>query len=122
MSLNIVRGGSVLILGGSGGGGAVDSVNSQTGAVVLGHADVGAVADRTDITGLTGGTATDLDSIETVGITVPYTVMILRNGAVEFFTLVEGTDAEDEAGGIVRPDDYATTTNEKVWKAALWFG
>ncbi len=29
--------------------------------------------------------------------------------------LYEGRTCEDAAGGIVRPDDYASATNEKVW-------
>lgn len=102
------------------GSGAVDTVNGQSGTVVLTAADLGAVVDRTDITGLTGGTATDLDSITTTSITVPYPVLILRIGNGEIWILESGTDAEDSANGIVRPDDYATTTNEKVWYARNW--
>lgn len=75
---------------------------------------------RPDITGLTGGTATDLDVIATTGLTVATTIVMIVNASVpEFWRLVSGTDAEDTAGGIVRPDDYATTTNEKVWKQGL---
>ena len=37
-------------------------------------------------------------------------------GGFRFFKLIEGTDAES-LYDILRPDDYATTTNERVWKS-----
>ena len=44
--------------GGTGGGGAVDSVNGQTGTVVLDAGDVGALPDDTVIPDITGLQAT----------------------------------------------------------------
>lgn len=66
------------------------------------------------ITGLTGGGATDLDSIPTTGLSVPYLVMLVRSDTAEHWLLRAGTTAEDGIG-IVRPDDYHATTNAKIW-------
>lgn len=71
------------------------------------------------ITGLTGGGATNLDGLETVGRGVGSVQIVIRqvSGAwtQSSWRLTTGTAAEDEDGGIIRPDDYADTTNEKVW-------
>ncbi len=78
------------------------------------------VNERLDITGLDGSTATDLDYIATVGLALNYTVLtgvdVGPSTPGKTWALVSGTDANDPTGGVVRPDDYATTTNEKVWK------
>lgn len=76
---------------------------------------------RLDITALTGGTSTDLDSILSAGVAVD-TLLILGvslgpNVPHQMWVLKAGTNAEDPANGVVRPDDYAASTNEKVWKA-----
>lgn len=76
---------------------------------------------RLDITGAAGGTSSDLDSILTDPINLAtYPLLYLAktgtSGALQGWQLMAGTDAENVAAGIVRPDDYATTTNEKVWK------
>jgi hypothetical protein len=47
-----------------GGGGAVDSVNGQTGTVVLAASDVGAQASDSDLTAIAGLTATNDDVIQ----------------------------------------------------------
>lgn len=76
---------------------------------------------RLDIIGKTGGAATDIDGIVTIGIdlaTYP-TLYIFKTGAggaAQGWQLVSGTDAENAEAGIVRPDDYAAGTNEKNWK------
>lgn len=72
---------------------------------------------RPDIDNPTGGTSSDLDSIATEDITTPY---MLRTSIGEYneirdYVLVDGTDAENSPK-IIRPDDYAASTNEKVWK------
>ena len=78
------------------------------------------VVERLDITGLDGSTITDLDSITTLGLDLNYTVLLGVTIGLSVpgktWALKAGTDANNPAGGIVRPDDYATTTNEKVWK------
>lgn len=79
------------------------------------------VINAADVTGLTGG-STNLDGLATVDGTYPVNSVVLLSYAVEgalasqLWKLVAGTDAEDADAGIVRPDDYASSTNEKVWK------
>jgi hypothetical protein len=75
-----------------------------------------AVRERA-IVGLTGGGPTKLDGIATVGMAlspVPF-VMFSLGGAMQAYILRAGTDAE-ASPGIIRPDDYAGGTNEKVWQ------
>lgn len=80
----------------------------------------GTLLFRPDITGLTGGTATDLDSITTTSLTAGTVVAHIFVGGTTYavYALVSGTDAESSPD-VIRPDDYATTTNEKVWKWVL---
>lgn len=72
------------------------------------------------ITGLTGGTSTDLDGQITASgaVATSQIVAITRenNGilATSFWQLVDGTDAETAT--IIRPDDYDASTNARVWK------
>lgn len=73
---------------------------------------------RLDITGLTGGGATNLDGIVTVGATVPQVVMLVIGGAASLYRLAAGTAAE-ASPGIIRPDDYASSTNEINWTQIL---
>ena len=74
---------------------------------------------KSGITSLTGGLSADLDSIATTSIAVPYAVQINNqddsDDIWEIWILKAGTDAENAAGGIVRPDDYDGSTNAKVW-------
>jgi hypothetical protein len=76
---------------------------------------------RLDILGLTGGNVTDLDGIVTTSLATGrlYIIAAPLGPTVpsQFWVLQAGTDAEDPANGIVRPDDYAASTNEKIWKA-----
>ena len=69
------------------------------------------------ITGYTGGTATDLDSLVTTNRAVP---CLLAFDHASFggkvFKLRAGTDAESSPA-IIRPDDYNASTNAKVWEA-----
>lgn len=72
--------------------------------------------NRSTITGLTGGTSADLDSIATTTVTVGWLAAVKTTDTVySVYRLVSGTDAESSPD-VIRPDDYATTTNEKVWK------
>lgn len=75
---------------------------------------------RPGITNLTGGAASDLDGIATVGVATGLVqeVLLASGPTLSKYALVAGTDAEN-APSIVRPDDYAPTTNEKVWKVVL---
>lgn len=63
--------------------------------------------------------ALDLDAIPTVSIgltTLPAPfVQFILSGHVNTYRLRAGTDAESSPY-IIRPDDYAASTNEKVWE------
>ena len=66
-------------------------------------------------TGLTGGTAADLDVVVTTSLAAGYSYKVIGTDEIErTYELVAGTDAE-VSPWVVRPDDYAGTTNEKVW-------
>lgn len=75
------------------------------------------------LTALTGGAAGSLDGLDTAGgeITVGRFVAVVTSDILGFYRLYSGTDAESSPS-IIRPDDYAGTTNEKVWKAVLVVG
>jgi hypothetical protein len=66
------------------------------------------------VIGLTGGGATKLDGIATVGLRVPFLASIVISDVLQHWLLRAGTDAEDGVG-IIRPDDYDASTNAKVW-------
>lgn len=78
-----------------------------------------AVQNRYAVTALTGG-GTALDGIVT-GTTASQTVQtnslvcIELSTVLSFYELVTGTDAESSPT-VIRPDDYASSTNERVWK------
>lgn len=56
-----------------------------------------------------------LDAIPTAGLHVGVVVGVYLSGALSFYRLTSGTDAESSPD-VIRPDDYAASTNEKVWK------
>lgn len=67
-------------------------------------------------TGLVGGTASDLDSIATTALTAGQVAQFVYIGNVMQVWLLEAsTAATDVNAGRVRPVDYASSTNEKVW-------
>lgn len=66
------------------------------------------------LTGLTGGTSTDLDSVVTVSRDVGELVDLTVGGVLRVYELQAGTTAESSPNTI-RPDDYASSTNEKIW-------
>lgn len=67
------------------------------------------------ITGLTGGGSTKLDGLITAGKSSLLTTLYV-SGELQDWLLLAGTDAENAAAGIVRPDDYHASTNAQVWK------
>jgi len=70
--------------------------------------------------GLVGGGATKLDGIATVALSLPILALISHaTDGIQMWELTAGTSAEDTASGIVRPDDYAAVTNEKIWTQKL---
>lgn len=74
--------------------------------------------NRPDINGLTGGGTTNLDGIPTTGLTVGTIMLIYDGSETRIYRLSAGTDAEDPPG-LVRPDDFASPGNEKVWKVSM---
>ena len=68
-----------------------------------------------NVTGLTGGGATKLDGIATLSLTVGIRGFINVAETIYFYELQAGTDAE-ASPTVIRPDDYAGGTNEKVWQ------
>lgn len=66
------------------------------------------------ITGLTGGGSTKLDGLVTDGKSSLLSTIYVSS-ELQDWLLISGTDAENAAAGIVRPDDYAAETNEQVW-------
>jgi len=68
-------------------------------------------------------TITNLKAVVTLGISAPFYTAFRDTGngnVLRVYELVSGTDAESSPD-IIRPDDYAGTTNEKVWKLAKNF-
>ena len=66
------------------------------------------------ITGLTGGGATKLDGIATVGVAAGRTQLVIISGLSHLYRLTAGTTVESSPESI-RPDDYNAGTNAKVW-------
>jgi len=63
--------------------------------------------------------ATDLDAIPTTSIEAGTMLALVGiSQAAYLYQLVSGTDAESSPD-VIRPDDYAASTNEKVWKLLL---
>ena len=79
--------------------------------------------DRNDITAKTGGAANALDGIVTAAgaVVTGQSVRTLSGagGGRQEWILIAANTAEDADAGIVRPDDYAPGTNERVWKQIL---
>ena len=73
---------------------------------------------KSAITSLQGGTSSDLDNLGTTSLTPPYSVAIRDSDSFtkwSIWTLVAGTSSTDIPAGILRPADYATSSNEKYW-------
>lgn len=73
------------------------------------------------ITGLTGGTAADLDSLNTISGTyaVGIVVFLVIGGNPAIYQLTNGTDAENDPW-IIRPNDYDSQTGTKrIWKRLM---
>lgn len=67
------------------------------------------------VTQLAGSDTTALAHVPTTAITVPFVVEVLVDGATAQWTLRASTAASDPTNGVLRPNDYAASTNEKVW-------
>ncbi len=71
-----------------------------------------------EVTSQIGGTSADLDNIITTTRAVGEIVAFVdadTSNQLRFYQLTSGTDAES-APDVIRPDDYASSTNQKVWK------
>lgn len=77
-----------------------------------------AVLNLPTLTGLAGGGSTNLDGLVTADGRYPVgTIVALSYDLLLQHWKLESSDSiSDPPSGIVRPTDYATTTNEKVWK------
>lgn len=75
------------------------------------------VQNRSAITGLTGGGSTNLDGITTAGgaAAVGWMVAVEIGDLASFYELRSGTTAE-ASPEVIRPDDYAASTNEVYWQ------
>lgn len=68
------------------------------------------------VTGLTGGGSANLDGIVTTSYTAgTQLVAFAINAEFQVWQLQAVSTAENAAGGIVRPDDYNSSTNLKTW-------
>jgi len=87
--------------------------------------DAFVVQCKPELTALTGGTANALDSVPTADKTTGflYILPLINVDGVNVlgkgWLLTSGTEAENPGAGVVRPDDHAATTNEKVWVHVL---
>jgi hypothetical protein len=74
-------------------------------------------AYRPDITSLLSGTATSLNGVPTAfGVALTGTVLFLViSGVPQYWRLVAGTDATDESAGFIRPVDFNSVSNARVW-------
>lgn len=114
--------------GGGGSGAAATAVISAGQVIAIIMTSFGTGYTSTPTVGFTGGGGTGaaatavmvaekLDAIPTttVSIATPLFVQFIISGKVNTYQLRAGTDAESSPA-IIRPDDYAATTNEKVWE------
>jgi hypothetical protein len=69
------------------------------------------------VSGLSGVTNAYLSAVPTTGITPNYAVQFLNGTTllIEEWVLKTSTAADDPTNGVLRPNDYAASTNEKVW-------
>ncbi len=95
---------------------ATNETGVRGNQIVAGGVTGGVFYDPT-ITGLTGGGATKLDGITTVGVAVGRVQLALIEGQLYAHDLRSGTTAESDPS-IIRPDDYHASTNAKYWALA----
>lgn len=113
---------------GGGGSGAAGTAVLESGVVVrVDMTNPGTGYTSAPTVGFTGGggsgaaatavmSAETLDAVPTEDVDAgTLHLMILVDGVANLYRLTAGTDTEN-APWVVRPDDYAGTTNEKVWK------
>ena len=96
-----------------GGGGAVNSVNGQTGDVVLTAADVGALADTTPIPDSTSDLINDSGFVDAAGAAAAAPVQSVngQTGAVTITAPVTSVNGQTGAVSLTIPTDTADLTN-----------
>lgn len=67
------------------------------------------------VTQYTGTDQTALAAVPTTGLTVPFYVTVDVGNGSETWIIKAGTDATDTDSGLLRPNDYATSSNERIW-------
>jgi hypothetical protein len=72
-----------------------------------------------DFTGYTGIGSGRLSAVATEALAVNSALSLINTGVYQVWQLQAGTAATSVVAGIVRPDDYAATTNEKNWIRVL---
>ena len=75
--------------------------------------------NRPDITGLTGGGATNLDGIPTTGLATGTMVTVYDGAETLIYRLTAWTVEVETPPTIIQPDDFADPGNAKVWKARI---
>lgn len=116
--------------GGSGAAATASVLNGIVVAVTMTNLGSGYTSTPgvtfTPVSGGTGAAATaimsptTLDAVTTTDKTAgEFLALVEIAPDVSPYSLVAGTDAET-APDIIRPDDYAASTNEKVWKRRTW--
>lgn len=118
---------TVAITGGGGSGATATATVSNGVVVSITVTASGTGYTSTPSVGFSGGggsgaaatalmSAECLDAIPTNAKAAgEYLFGVQVSNLVYFYDLQSGTDAESSPG-VIRPDDYATTTNEKVWR------
>jgi len=91
------------------------STHASGGSDPIAPDDFGAMSAA--LADLTGGEAGSLDGLATAGGAIAENSVrfVVQNFVLSSWKLTDDDSAENVAGGIIRPDDYATTTNEFVW-------
>jgi len=122
---------TVAFSGGGGSGAAATATVANGIGVAIAMTNLGSGYTSVPTVGFSGGggtgaaataimSPTTLDAIKTVDKTAGEFLAIIGIGTeLNAYALVAGTDAESSPD-VIRPDDYATTTNEKVWKRRTW--
>jgi hypothetical protein len=78
------------------------------------------LAYNPSITGVTGGGASKLDGIVTVGVAAGKAQLVRTSAGNMSLYLLEASTSAEAPPGIVRPDDYNGATNAKVWRQIVF--
>jgi hypothetical protein len=87
------------------------------GKVPVNHLPGGILIDPS-ITSLAGGSSSSLASIASSTLPVSRVLGIVVNGTLVFYQLQAGSEAQ-ALPGVVRPSDFNSSTNARIWKQVL---